>query len=98
MLAASFGGAAYVSFWSGLITVSDQPHLSAYAACALSSVVVWALLDWHLDLSTSLLFTPVLGRWLFCFFAANAATLALVSLGAFFWREPSLSRLTAGLA
>ena len=102
LLAASFGGALYVRFWSGLITVPEQPYFPAYAACALSSVVVWvvvwALLDWHLDLSTSLVFTPVLGRWLFCFFAANAATLALISLGAFFWREHSFSMLTVGLA
>ena len=96
-LAASFLLAVYVRFYSGIVTVADLPVWPAYLLYLASSVVVWSVLETRLRLASSLFDEPSLGKWFGLVLQLGLVTLAIVSAGAFFWRDYSFSRYTIGV-
>ena len=96
-LATSFLLAVYVRFYSGIVTVVDLPVWPAYLFYLAASVVVWSLLETRLRLASSLFDEPSLSRWFGRVLQLGLLTLAVVSIGAFFWRDHSFSRYTIGV-
>ncbi len=95
-LAASFLLAVYLRFYSGIVTIVDLPVWPAYLFYLAASVLVWSVLETRFRLASSLFDEPRLARWFGLVLQLGLLTLAIVSLGAFFWRDYSFSRYTIG--
>ena len=95
-LAASFLLAVYLRFYSGVVTIADLPVWPAYLFYLAASVLVWSVLETRFRLASSLFDEPGLARWFGLVPQLGLLTLAIVSLGAFFWRDYSFSRYTIG--
>ena len=96
-LATSFLLAVYVRFYSGIVTVVDLPVWPAYLFYLAASVVVWSVLETRLRLASTLFDEPSLSKWFGLVLQLGLLTLAIVSAGAFFWRDHSFSRYTIGV-
>ncbi len=96
-LATSFLLAVYVRFYSGIVTVVDLPVWPAYLSYLSASVVVWSVLETRLRLASTLFDEPSLSKWFGLVLQLGLLTLAIVSAGAFFWRDHSFSRYTIGV-
>ena len=95
-LAASFLLAVFVRFYSGILTVVDLPVWPAYLSYLAASVAVWWVLETRIRLASSLFAEPSLRKWFGRALQLGLLTLAIVSIGAFFWRDYSFSRYTIG--
>ena len=95
-LALAFAAALYIRFYSGWIGVEDLPAWPSYLAYGAASAIVWSLLENRLPLAATLEEQAPLRGWAVRLLYLNLLTLAVVSAGAFFWRDYSFSRYVVG--
>ena len=96
-LALAFSAALCIRFYSGWIRVEDLPAWPSYLAYGAASAIVWSLLEYRLPLAATLEEQAPLRGWAGRLAYLNLLTLAVVSAGAFFWRDYSFSRYVVGL-
>lgn len=96
-LALAFSAALCIRFYSGWIRVEDLPAWPSYLAYGAASAIVWSLLEYRLPLAATLEEQAPLRGWAGRLLYLNLLTLAMVSAGAFFWRDYSFSRYVVGL-
>ena len=96
-LAGSFCAAVYLRFYSGIFPVSDLPLWTAYCLYLGSTMVVWNLVERRLLLASTVIVERWLAGWIWRLIQVSLVTLAVVSVGTFFWRGYSFSRYTVGM-
>ena len=96
-LAGSFLLAVYLRFYSGLFAVTDLPVWPAYILYLGLALVAWNFIEHRLPLAAAVTEERSMATWLWRLLQVCLLTLALVSVGTFFWRDYSFSRYTVGI-
>ncbi len=96
-LAGSFLVAVYLRFYSGLFVVTDLPEWTAYLLYLVLALATWNFIEHRLPLAGTVTDERSIATWLWRLAQVCLLTLAIVSVGVFFWRDYSFSRYTIGI-
>ena len=85
----SFLLAVFLRFYSGLFVVTDLPEWTAYLLYLGLALAAWNLIEHRLPLASTVADERSIATWLWRLAQVCLLTLAIVSVGVFFWRDYS---------